>query len=27
MVKKFPANIHKHISNYIYAIYDPRETV
>ena len=27
MVKKFPANIHKQISNYIYAIYDPREVL
>ena len=27
MVQKFPANIHKQISNYIYAIYDPREVL
>jgi hypothetical protein len=27
MVKKFPANIHKQISNYIYAIYDPKEAL
>ncbi len=25
MASKFPANIHKEILNYIYAIYDPRE--
>ena len=27
MIKKFPANIHKQILNYIYAIYDPREVL
>jgi len=27
MVQKFPANIYKQISNYIYAIYDPREAL
>ena len=27
MIKKFPANIHKEILNYIYAIYDPREAL
>jgi|TARA_B100001996_G_scaffold383030_1_gene376934 hypothetical protein len=25
MITKFPANIHKELSNYIYALYDPRE--
>ena len=27
MIKKFPASIHNQISNYIYAIYDPREVL
>jgi uncharacterized protein len=27
MIKKFPASIHNQISNYIYAIYDPREAL
>ena len=27
MINKFPANIHKELSNYIYALFDPRESL
>ena len=27
MIKKFPINIHKQTSSYIYALYDPREVL
>ena len=27
MITKFPPNIHKELSNYIYALYDPRENL